>query len=202
LQGDSENATTSLRENQSQLKMIHLSTFAIISVFFVYVSRKSLVRPQSHGFYRFFVWESTLALVLLNEPHWFSNPFSPLQIISWLSLGISIFLVLYGVYLLRVFGRPDQNRADPELLKFEKTSSLVTVGIYKYIRHPLYSSLLFLTWGAFLKQPSGWGLFLASSTSLFLFLASKNEEKECLRHFGDAYQKYMQTTKMLIPFLL
>ena len=181
--------------------MLRLITFALGSVLLVYVSRRSLFRPHSHGFYRFFAWESILALVLLNAPQWFRNPFSPLQLISWLLLAISIFLVSHGVHLLRVIGKPNQDRSDPNLFSLEKTSSLVTVGVYKYIRHPLYSSLLFLAWGAFLKATSWLGLFLVSSSSFFLFLTAKSDEAECQRHFGDAYQTYMEGTKRFIPFL-
>lgn len=181
--------------------MTLLLAFAIVSAFFIYVSRKSLFRPHSHGFYRFFAWESILALVLLNAPHWQENPFSLYQLISWLLLSISIFLVVHGVSLLQAIGKPNENRPDAELLAFEKTTYLVTVGAYKYIRHPLYSSLLFLAWGAFLKDPSLLGLLLAFIASLFLLLTAKSDESECLQHFGDAYQTYMLRTKMFIPFL-
>jgi hypothetical protein len=62
---------------QEKYEMIRVITFAIFSAFFIYVSKKSLLSPQSHGFYRFFAWESILALVLLNALQWFKNPFSP-----------------------------------------------------------------------------------------------------------------------------
>jgi protein-S-isoprenylcysteine O-methyltransferase Ste14 len=181
--------------------MSPLLIFAIVSAFFIYVSRKTLSRLNSHGFYRFFAWECILVLVLLNFPHWVEDPFSFHQIISWLLLIISIFLVVHGVRLLQIIGKPDENRSDTELLEFEKTTHLVTVGAYKYIRHPLYSSLLFLTWGAFLKAPSWLGLLLAVIASIFLFLTAKSDESECLRHFGSAYQTYMMRTKKFIPFL-
>jgi protein-S-isoprenylcysteine O-methyltransferase Ste14 len=187
--------------NHEKHKMTRLLTFAIVSTFFICVSRKSLFRPHSHGFYRFFAWEFILALVLLNAPHWTRNPFSFHQLGSWLLLLISIFLVVHGVHLLRVIGKPNQSRSDAELLAFEKTSCLVTVGAYKYIRHPLYSSLLFLAWGVFLNYPSLLGLLLALIASFFLFLTAKNDEAECLRHFGNAYQTYMLGTKKFIPFL-
>jgi len=181
--------------------MFRLIAFALGSALLLYVSRESLFRPHSHGFYRFFAWESISALVLLNTPQWFRNPLSPLQLISWLLLAVSIVLVSHGVHLLRVVGKPNQDRSDPDLFSLEKTSCLVTVGIYKYIRHPLYSSLLFLTWGAFLKETSWLGLLLAFSSSLFLLLTAKSDEAECQRHFGDAYQTYMDGTKRFIPFL-
>ena len=181
--------------------MIPLLAFAIVSAFFIYVSRNSLFRPHSHGFYRFFAWEFILALVLLNAPYWTRNMFSAYQLISWLFLLISIFLVVHGVHLLKVIGKPDHNRSDAELLAFEKTSHLVTAGAYKYIRHPLYSSLLFLAWGAFLKDPSLPGLFLVLAASVFLVLTAKKDESECLQHFGNSYQTYMAGTKKFIPFL-
>lgn len=181
--------------------MVRIAIFAAISTAILYISRASLLRPQSHGFYRFFAWESILALVLLNSLQWFNNPFSSQQLLSWLLLIISVFLAVHGVYFLKVIGQPNQNRVDTELFKLEKTTSLVTVGAYRYIRHPLYSSLLFFTWGAFLKDPSWPGLLLAFSASIFLFFTAKKDEDECLRYFGNVYQNYMQGTKRFIPFL-
>lgn len=181
--------------------MTRLLAFAIVSAYFIYVSRKSLLRPRSHGFPRFFAWESILALALLNFPHWTEDPFSFHQLISWLFLLVSIFLVIHGLHLLQVVGKPSQNRSDAELLEFERTSYLVTVGAYKYIRHPLYSSLLFLAWGVFFKHPSLPGLCLVLIATLFVLLTAKNDESECLQHFGNAYQTYMQQTKKFIPLL-
>jgi protein-S-isoprenylcysteine O-methyltransferase Ste14 len=182
--------------------MTKLFAFAITSAFLVYISRRSLLLPRSHGFYRFFAWESILGLVLLNVSHWEEDPYSPHQLVSWLLLFFSVFLVIHGVRLLQVIGKPDEQRPHDELLTFEKTTKLVTVGAYRYIRHPLYASLLFLTLGAFLKDPSLPGMLLASTSSLFLILTAKSDESECLQHFGNAYEAYMQKTKMFIPFLI
>jgi protein-S-isoprenylcysteine O-methyltransferase Ste14 len=87
------------------------------------------------------------------------------------------------------------------MLEFEKTTSLVTVGAYRYIRHPLYSSLLFLAWGVFFKNPSWPGAILAVTATLFLVMTARMEEAEDVRFFGPAYQAYMKQTKMFIPFL-
>ena len=78
--------------------MIRVIIFAIVSAFFVFISRKSLLSARSHGFFRFFAWESILALVLLNVLQWFANLFSPLQLISWVCLFISLFLALHGIH--------------------------------------------------------------------------------------------------------
>jgi protein-S-isoprenylcysteine O-methyltransferase Ste14 len=167
----------------------------------VYVSRASLVAPRSHGFYRFFAWEAILGLALLNLEVWFRDPFSRHQLISWPLLVISAFLVIVGVRLLKQRGEPDAQRDDVPLVAFEKTTTLVTTGAYRYIRHPLYSSLLFLAWGIFFKAPSWPGGLLALAATLFLIATVRVEEAENLRFFGEAYQEYMRRTRMFVPFL-
>jgi len=166
-----------------------------------YVSRASLLAPRTHGFYRFFAWEVILALTLLNVDAWFRDPFSWHQIISWCLLLVSLFLVLHGVHLLRQIGKPDVQRDDASLVGFERTTTLVTVGAYRYIRHPLYSSLLFLAWGVFFKAPTWIGGLLASVATLFLVATARIEEVEDIRFFGSAYEAYMKQSKMFIPYL-
>ena len=165
------------------------------------MSWPSLHNPRSHGFYRFFAWEAIVALILLNLSHWFYKPFSIHQIVSWLLLIICTFLVVYGALLLRMIGKPDRNRDDPSLIGIEKTTELVTVGAYRYIRHPIYGSLLFLAWGVFFKHLSWVGISLAVTATFFLTMTAKIEEAENLRFFGSAYQDYMKKTKMFIPLL-
>lgn len=182
--------------------MLQLIIFIVASAGIAHVSRASLRAPHSHGFYRFFAWEFILALILLNLAGWFEDPFSLHQIMSWLLLTASTALVLHGVYLLRVTGRPDDKRnQDVTLFGIEKTTMLVTVGAFKYIRHPIYSSLLCLAWGVFFKKPSWLGGILALVATIFLVITAKVEEAECTRFFGPAYQEYMKQTKMFVPFL-
>jgi len=181
-----------------QFKVI---VFIVASVGFAWLTRSSLRDFRSHGFYRFFAWEAILALILLNLDYWFHEPFSPHQIISWLLLIVCTYWVIHGVLLLHRVGKPDSKRSDPSLIGIEKTTELVTEGAYRYIRHPLYSSLLFLTWGAFFKQPSLVCVCLAVISTFFLTMTAKMEEAENSRFFGAAYQSYMKQTRMFIPFL-
>jgi protein-S-isoprenylcysteine O-methyltransferase Ste14 len=92
-----------------------------------------------------------------------------------------------------VIGRPKSG--------IESTTTLVMVGAYKYIRHPLYGSLLFLAWGVFFKDVSLLGGILASVTTAFLIVIAKMEEAENIQKFGAEYAAYMKTTRMFIPFL-
>jgi protein-S-isoprenylcysteine O-methyltransferase Ste14 len=175
--------------------------FAVGSGWFLYISRKSLRVVRSHGFYRFFAFEAMLAMVLVNRPLWFVAPCSTSQIVSWILLTLSLILAGLGLYEIRVAGRPSSQRKDDTLFSFEKTLHLVTSGIYRYVRHPMYSSLLFLAWGTFLKDLSWLSVFLVIVTSLFLFATAKADEVECVRYFGSAYDQYKSRTKMFVPYL-
>ena len=182
--------------------MFKLIAFAVLSVCLICISWGSLRTPHSHGFYRFFAWEFIVALFLLNVDAWFRDPFSWHQLASWFLLIVSIIPLAFGVRSLASQGRPVKHRqAEPQLLAFEKTTTLVNTGIYHYIRHPLYSSLLFLAWGIFFKVPTWLGALLALGATLFLLATARVDEAECIRFFGPAYETYMKQTKRFVPFL-
>jgi protein-S-isoprenylcysteine O-methyltransferase Ste14 len=182
--------------------MFKLIIFVMLSAGLLYISRASLRAPHSHGFYRFFAWELIVALFLFNMDVWFRDKFSWHQIVSWLLLIVSIISLAFGIYSLTTKGKAVKHRKDDaHLFAFEKTTSLVTTGVYRYIRHPLYSSLLLLAWGLFFKAPTWSGALLVIAATLFLLATAKADETECIRFFGSSYQAYMKHTKMFVPFL-
>lgn len=176
--------------------------FIALSLPLIFFSKKSLFEPRSHGFTRFFGWECIIVLFVINYEKWFTNPFAVWQIVSWLLLIISLWFLIESVVRLGRARKPGIVRVDEKLFKFEKTTELVTSGIYRYIRHPMYSSLLFLAWGIWFKQPL-WYLFpVALLASWLLWLTARRDEKECLSYFGEKYSEYMKGTKRLIPFVI
>lgn len=181
--------------------MLNLILFLIGSLGFITLSRHSLTKPNSHGFPRFFAFEAILGLVILNAPVWFVNPYSLPQLVSWLFLLVSALLVVKTLWILRQFGKPDKSIQDNNRLGFEKTTRLVTEGPYRFIRHPLYVSLLSLAWGIFLKQLTILSALLVALASLALYITAVLEESENLRIFGKEYLVYMHKTKRFIPFL-
>jgi protein-S-isoprenylcysteine O-methyltransferase Ste14 len=182
---------------------VRTAIFVVLTVILAHVSRESLHRPRSHGFYRFFAWEAMLALTMIQAPVWFQNVLAWHQVISWFLLIVSLIPLTLGLHSLRSRGHTDpQRRPEPQLLAFERTTELVSSGVYERIRHPLYSSLLLLTWGLFSKDPSTSGRILAVTATVFLMLTAKADEAECLRTFGERYTNYMKHTSMFIPRLL
>lgn len=183
------------------MNMLLIAIFGLASLGLIYVSRAALRQPRSHGFSRFWAWEAIVALALLNAPVWFRNPFAWHQIISWMLLVASLIPLVFGLRQLRRAEHAEEMRSDAALLGFEKTAELVTSGVYRYIRHPMYSSLLLLAWGIFFKAPSWPGVALAVIATAFLVATAKVEERENTRCFGPIYGAYMRRTKRFIPFL-
>ena len=115
---------------------------------------------------------------------------------------ISLGLVIAGYRQLRQVGGPSSSPALGTNLPFENTTTLVTTGVYRFVRHPLYASLLALAWCAYLKNP-----FALSSVALtlgvsgFLLATAIAEERENLVRFGAAYDDYMKRTRRFFPFL-
>ena len=154
----------------------------------------SIRYKRYHGIARFFAFESVFILVLLNYRIWFINPFSPLHIISWILLILSIYVVIAGFTLLKRKGKPDSN--------FENTSVLVKAGIYGYIRHPLYCSIFLLGTAVMLKDPGSAQIVLGIINLIAIYFTAKIEEREMITKFGDDYREYMKETKMFIPFIV
>jgi protein-S-isoprenylcysteine O-methyltransferase Ste14 len=173
--------------------MAELIIGILVSIVIIYLSRQSLGSAQMHGFYRFFAFEAILVSILLRVRTWFHDPFSWHQLISWILLLASLALVIHGFWLLRKIGRPEG--------RIENTRVLVRIGVYHWIRHPLYASLLGLAWGVYFKDPNLVGFLLACVASAFLYATAAVEEKENLARFGKDYKDYMEETRRFIPYL-
>jgi len=181
--------------------VVRLAIFILCTFLLLRFSWRALKNRESHGFYRFFVFEAILVLGLLNQPYWFFEPFSLPQVFSWFFLLISIFFVLQALILLKKLGGYHERKNMPENFSFENTINIVTDGLYRYIRHPMYSSLLFLGWGAFLKNITPVTSVLVILVTLFLVVVAKVEENENIDFFGPTYVDYMRNTRMFIPLV-
>jgi protein-S-isoprenylcysteine O-methyltransferase Ste14 len=182
--------------------LLRVVIFLAASAAIILLSWRPLRDVRSHGFYRFFAFELLAALILLNAPMWLRDPLSGRQLVSWLLGAVSIGLAIEGFRLLRAIGRPAPAAAGSTNLAFENTTTLVTEGAYRWIRHPLYASLLALVWCAYLKDP--WAIavvVLAAGASGFLIATAVAEERENLARFGAAYAAYMKRTRRFVPFV-
>jgi protein-S-isoprenylcysteine O-methyltransferase Ste14 len=79
---------------------------------------------------------------------------------------------------------------------------LVTDGLYRWVRHPMYSSFLLLAIGQCLLLPN-WivgPMGLVALAILFFFRVGR-EEAMMSETFGEEYRAYMRRTARIVPFL-
>jgi len=82
----------------------------------------------------------------------------------------------------------------------EKPSMLVTDGMYRLVRHPLYLfSLLFLWLSPVMTLNQ---LVFYTSLTVYIFIGAYFEERKLLREFGASYAEYKSATPMVIPGLV
>lgn len=106
--------------------------------------------------------------------------------------GIGGWLGLAGV---RALGR---NRTPyPQPLE---DATLVQTGIYARVRHPLYSSLMFVSFGWALGWGSGAGLAAASALTLLLHGKATHEEHWLRTRYPD-YRDYEQRVNRFVPWV-
>jgi protein-S-isoprenylcysteine O-methyltransferase Ste14 len=116
-------------------------------------------------------------------------------------LGIALFSV--GGYL-RFISRRQLMKAGLTMLGSSrlvtvKGQRLVTDGLYRHIRHPLYLGEININLGFTLILTSVYGFAFVLLGSVFLLFRIPREEKMMLEEFGDEYREYMKHTWRLIP---
>jgi len=111
--------------------------------------------------------------------------------LGWLIVLVSTFLInhfdLFG--LRQVWLRLRERAYEP--LEFR------TRFLYRYVRHPLLLGFIVAFW-AIPTMTLGHLLFAVATTG-YMLAAIQLEERDLVRFHGEAYQRYRETTPMLVP---
>ena len=138
-----------------------------------------------------------LPLVYLFTP-WLD--FADYDLPGWLGwIGTAVFA---GAIVLLWRSHVDLGRNWSPTLQIRPEHSLITNGVYRYIRHPMYAAHLLwaIAQGLLLTNwLAGW-IFFATSIPLYLYRMPK-EEQLMLDQFGDQYRHYKTRTGSIIPRL-
>lgn len=118
----------------------------------------------------------------------------------WLQV-LGFFLVAAG-WFISVRGRHDlgTNWARSYDYQVKDKQELVTTGIYKYIRHPIYSGIALMFLGSELIVQS-YMVYIYLLIYIAAYIQASWEEKLLISHFGEKYSTYMKRSKRFIPFL-
>lgn len=86
-----------------------------------------------------------------------------------------------------------------QLFTDEKPSALVTRGLYRLVRHPLYTAGLMILWLSPTVSVNSFTLYVGAT--IYILVGAYFEERKLLREFGSDYAEYKSKTPMLIPGL-
>jgi methanethiol S-methyltransferase len=84
-----------------------------------------------------------------------------------------------------------------QLVEEEQEGGLVTGGLYRFVRHPLYTFSLLILWLS--PSMSVNTLIVYAALTIYVLLGIFFEERKLLREFGEEYANYRSVTPMLIP---
>lgn len=122
-------------------------------------------------------------------------PFRPLQ--AWLGIAAAVAALAMFYLTHRTLGRMWSVSLD-----VREGHELITDGVYRYVRHPMYSAFWLWALAQALLLPNWIAGFagLAGFGTLYFFRV-RHEEELMLEAFGDSYRRYMSRTKRVIPWL-
>jgi protein-S-isoprenylcysteine O-methyltransferase Ste14 len=124
---------------------------------------------------------------------------APWKYIFWAGQAAAAVLLLVGVLetdgfhfagLRQVFNQPNAE-ASP--------SKLVKSGLYRFVRHPLYTAGLLFMWLTTNVSMNTFIVFIG--LTVYILIGAWFEERKLVREFGEEYIKYRRKTPMLIPGL-
>ena len=105
--------------------------------------------------------------------------------------------IVLGVWSLAVMGRKNLNIAPT----VRDDAQLNIKGPYRFIRHPMYASVLLTIWTVIIDQFTMLRLIVGLILTADLMIKMVYEEGILKRHFRD-YAAYMERTKRIIPFIV
>jgi methanethiol S-methyltransferase len=103
---------------------------------------------------------------------------------------LSMLLVVHETGILTFIGLVSEEDQPPQL---------VTNGLYRWVRHPLYTGGLLIIW---LASTMTWNLLaLCIGATAYILIGIHFEERKLLREYGKKYADYRRRTSMLVPGL-
>lgn len=133
--------------------------------------------------------------VYLINPAWMAwSKIGLPEAVRWLGIGIGV-LCVAGIYWL--FSSMGSGITPVSTTRREH--KLVTNGIYRYVRHPLYTigSSLFISFG---MMADNWFIILLGALAFIVMaIRTPKEESNLIEKFGDEYREYMKRTGRFLP---
>ncbi|SDS44960.1 Protein-S-isoprenylcysteine O-methyltransferase Ste14 [Gillisia sp. Hel1_33_143] len=117
---------------------------------------------------------------------------------EWFKLGVLTFSVLGIIIIVLSFYQLGSNLSPfPSPVK---NADLITTGIFKYLRHPIYTGILLILFSVAIYNTSEYKLIISILLLILFQFKSKYEESRLIANFEN-YKDYMKDTGKFIPKL-
>lgn len=126
------------------------------------------------------------------------NPQNLRLLSIWNIAGLILFVAGLTIALVAVF---TLRRFYLSTLVIVEDHQLITHGIYRHTRHPVYLGVLIAIMGAPVYAPSLYGFLVLSLLIPIVLNRIRMEEELLTEEFGDTYRTYQETTRKLVPFI-
>ncbi|MGD8603759.1 MAG: isoprenylcysteine carboxylmethyltransferase family protein [Anaerolineales bacterium] len=118
----------------------------------------------------------------------------------WLALSLAGQVLAVVILLVGVYQTDAWHFLGLSQLVGNKTTSsngLVISGLYRYVRHPLYTAGLLFIWLTPVMTTSVMAMNLA--LTVYIYIGSSFEEQRLVAEYGQSYQQYQKQVPRLIP---
>lgn len=122
-----------------------------------------------------------------------SGPVTPVQL-----FGIALTVIGLVVAIVARKALADNWSSNIDL---KKDHELITNGIYRFVRHPIYTGSVLMGIGSVIAEQSITVTVVYLGMLAFLIFKLKKEEELLMKHFPKEYPKYKKKTKALIPYI-
>ncbi len=180
----------------------------------------NLIAAFHLGAILFLEWRGFPGKVAFDTPLWLHAPMVAVQVAGWVLLFVA--LVQYdlgrfgGLTQARVIvhrrgrgrnsgrgagygtmaGAPAELPDPPPDIPQARLEPLVTRGIHRYVRHPLYSAMFLMFWGRAFDEAA---LMTALWGTLYLVIGTIFEERKLLQIYGEDYARYSAAVPRYVP---
>jgi protein-S-isoprenylcysteine O-methyltransferase Ste14 len=174
-------------------------SFWVIAMFYIFIGLEFLYMASPFAIYFYSVYKPGLTLINSSPTlAWLCTIFMPHIVGNTSSILINSHNYAGAVLAFIGFFTFMAGAAQVYYYKLTKKGA-VTGGIYDFIRHPQYVSLVVCSFGLLLLWPR-YIVLISFITMLFAYyFLAKVEEKECEKKFGESYVTYKNKTHMFIP---
>src|SRR4051812_24372462 len=144
----------------------------------------------------FYVW-AQFGLIIPFGAAVFLDPallMQPEPAVAWMGLAICLLGLAIIAWALRTMGKVMQVSPEPKAEGY-----LITGGVYRWLRHPMYTGMTLIVIGLAMRRPTLWTLVAGAALVVMVHFKARHEERMLAARYAD-YDAYRKGTwGILLP---